>query len=201
MKKVLSAVGIDEVGRGPVAGPVSVCAVRNLTLKEDAIDSYFPYLTDSKKLTPKRREHVMDIAHSLQKEAAIDFSVVSIEAAVIDREGIQSAIRQALGQALSDVASDPEEVLVFLDGGLKAPRAYTRQETIIRGDGTVPIISLASVIAKVSRDAHMETLAAEYPEYGFDRHRGYGTRAHFDAIRTHGMCPEHRKTFLTKVIL
>lgn len=189
-------VGIDEVGRGPVAGPVAVCAVR--VARDTGVELLFPGVRDSKTLSPKKRERIFDEAQRAVAAGAISFFVSYSAASAVDAWGIEEATKRALFDALERVAPNPHEVFVCLDGRLKAPRAYA-QETLVGGDARVPAISLASVIAKVSRDRHMETIAEQNPGYGFERHKGYGTREHLACIRTLGMCPEHRRSFLSKI--
>lgn len=190
-------VGVDEVGRGPVAGPVTVCAA--VVERDFDITQHFPKLTDSKLLTPKRREAIFEEACVLEKEGALRYAVSYESAKVVDGKGIERAVRSALEKSIMRLHLSVEDTHIFLDGRLKAPDAY-RQETIVRGDSLIPIISLASVIAKVSRDRFMERSAKQYPEYGFERHKGYGTRAHLEAIRAHGLSPLHRESFLTKAL-
>ena len=134
---------------------------------------------------------------SLEAEAArgaLRFCVELSSHTVIDEEGIVPAIRGALARAVRSLAS-PAEAHVFLDGSLYAPKEY-EQETIIRGDSQVPAIMLASVAAKVTRDRLMLQYANEYPEYGFERHKGYGTALHMEAVRMHGASPIHRRTYI-----
>lgn len=188
-------VGVDEVGRGPLAGPVAVCAAIVL----EAFDfSVFPLLTDSKKLTEKRRETIFENALELQKEGQLRFAIQYQSSEVIDNVGIEKAITSALHGTLVDLKLTKENVHIFLDGRLKAPSRFD-QETIIRGDESVPIISLASVLAKVTRDRLMVDLCSDYPEYGFSKHKGYGTKAHIEAIKKNGTSPIHRKTFLSRI--
>ena len=123
-----------------------------------------------------------------------------VSAETIDRDGIAPALRTALAQALTALGGIPEEMTMLLDGGLFAPKEYTHQTTIIRGDATEPLISSASIIAKEHRDALMVALGEKFPEYGFAVHKGYGTKAHQEAIQKHGLCPEHRKTFCKKMV-
>ena len=117
---------------------------------------------------------------------------------MIDEKGIVPAVRSALETCVRELLPDAREGKVFLDGSLAAPKEY-EQETIIGGDGIVPAIMLASVAAKVVRDRAMVKLAAIYPLYGFEKHKGYGTKAHYDAITSNGMCPEHRRSFLKRL--
>jgi ribonuclease HII len=152
--------------------------------------SVFPGLDDSKKLTPARREVIFEQVHT----SGVQFRVQYGSVEEIETLGITHAIRTALNACLKELAP-PRSAFVYLDGLLHAPEEYS-QETVIHGDALVPIISLASVIAKVSRDALMTELALEYPGYGFERHKGYGTRAHYAALAAHGPSPIHRLSFL-----
>lgn len=187
-------VGIDEVGRGPLAGPVTIGIVVCRTVLA------VPGLTDSKKMTEAAREKTALIARELQKDGAISFGVFSAPAERVDAFGIETCIKNLIARGLSHLAPEPNLVEVKLDGRLKAPAAY-RQEAIIHGDALVPEISLASVVAKVARDRYMkETLHPKFPEYGFDAHKGYGTAAHIAAIKEHGPSPYHRRSFLTRVL-
>ena len=216
-------VGIDEVGRGPIAGPVCVAAFmmpRNYELPINNYEFKLPKLRDSKKLSKKQREIWF---HFLKKQKEIgncDYAVSFVSSENIDKFGIVKCIKKALNKSLAEVASrvfpnfprfTPEgpytdenferpaslDLLhVYLDGGLYAPAEYINQETIIRGDELHPVISMASIIAKVSRDKIMTNYAKIYPEYGFDKHSGYGTKAHYKAIKIHGQIPIHRKTFI-----
>lgn len=182
-------VGIDEAGRGPLAGPVAVCAV----MSRGTLDmrAAFPGLDDSKRLTPKKREQLFGmVSHDIQ------YAVAYGSAEDIDELGITAAVKGALEECLVRLDPDPVRSFMYLDGLLSAP-AHFSQKTVVHGDALIPAISLASVIAKVSRDALMTKLALEYPQYGFDRHKGYGTRAHFVALAAHGPSPLHRRSFLS----
>jgi ribonuclease HII len=193
-------VGIDEVGRGPLAGPVAVCAF----MCEPGFLDFLPkkkgeknYIRDSKKMTRKQREKWYGFLNKKRKEGLCDFAVTFVSAENIDKFGIGKCILKALNKSLEKITtSDPALFQVYLDGGLKAPKEYIYQETIIHGDELHPVISLASIIAKVSRDKIMYRYAEEFPEYGFDKHVGYGTKAHYDAIAKHGQLPIHRKSFI-----
>lgn len=188
-------VGVDEVGRGPLAGPVAVCAA----MAPDSFDfNVFPKLTDSKKLSEKNREEIFHKALELQTAGSIRFAVQYQSAEVIDEMGIEHAINQALVGALADLNPSEKMVRIFLDGRLKAPSQFM-QETVVRGDESVPIISLASVIAKVSRDQVMVDLCNTHPEYGFSKHKGYGTKDHIHAIKENGPTTLHRKSFLSRI--
>jgi ribonuclease HII len=194
--------GIDEVGRGPLAGPVSV-GVALVPIDFDW--SRLPGVTDSKKLTPQAREVIYRASCRLRREGKIDFSVASVSAKTIDRIGIVSAITQALRKSLNVVMERqglvPGEVQVKLDGGLKAPNEYLFQETIIKGDAREKVIGLASVVAKVVRDTYMCRISStsQFNSYGFDKNKGYGTKLHRQAIAKHGLTREHRRSFCHEV--
>jgi ribonuclease HII len=194
-------IGIDEVGRGPVAGPVSVGIVI-IPTGYDLISAFTGTgLTDSKKMSPKAREHVHALAAEAQTRGDLQFGVYSVTAAQVDLRGIEFALRTAVETGLQKLAVNFAEVEVLLDGRLKAPREFM-QRSIIGGDLSVPVISLASVVAKVERDAYMAGPAhKKYPQYGFESHKGYGTEAHLAAIREHGMTPIHRRSFLKNVVV
>lgn len=188
-------IGIDEVGRGPLAGPVAVGAV----LATNEVLAQFSEIKESKQLSEKKREiwntRILDaVSDDLRTNVAF------VSAARIDEIGIAPAIKEALTHAIGELAANPNECRVLLDGGLYAPEEYTNQETIIKGDANEVVIAMASVIAKVARDRHMLTLDPKYPGYGFAKHKGYGTAAHCVAIKERGLSAEHRKTFCSKII-
>lgn len=190
-------IGIDEAGRGPLAGPVSVGAV----CVERSFDmQLIPGARDSKKMSEKAREAVFAQMETLKKDGALRFAVAFSSAQVIDSRGIVPAIRSALERVLSTLDVSPDECEVLLDGGLKAPSHFTHQKTIIRGDDSEPVISLASIAAKVSRDRLMRREAQEFPEYGLEVHKGYGTKAHREAIQRLGLSPIHRASFCTALL-
>lgn len=185
--------GVDEAGRGPLAGPVSVGVV---ALPEGFdVAREFPGVADSKKLSERKREELFAelLARVAKGDARYAVELESHE--TIDREGIAFAVREALSRAVNMLAPDAALVRILLDGSLHAPKEYA-QETIINGDELVPIISLASVAAKVVRDRLMVDYAARYPLYGFAQHKGYGTRAHYEALIKNGPCAIHRRSFL-----
>jgi ribonuclease HII len=157
-------------------------------------------LTDSKKMTEKARERIVAEARKMMSAGELRFGVFSAPASRIDDGGIERAIRALIRQGLSRLAPDSDSFEVFLDGRLSAPEAY-RQETVIRGDALVPVISLASVVAKVARDRYMtRVMHPKFPEYGFAEHKGYGTARHIAAIRAHGPSEIHRMSFLRNVL-
>lgn len=193
-------VGVDEAGRGPLAGPVAVGVVA----APEHFDflAAFPGLNDSKKLTEKKRERIfaqleeMDAAagNATQTTAVVRYHVSLIGHDVIDEYGITYAVREGITKGITELMPDFSQGKVWLDGLLKAPEGY-EQETVTGGDALIPVIMLASVAAKVVRDRHMSALAQQYPKYGFERHKGYGTVAHRLAISEYGPCAIHRKTY------
>lgn len=178
--------GIDEAGRGPLAGPVVAAACILPT------DCEILHLNDSKKLTEKRREELfVEI-----QEKAVSFGVGIVSPAVIDEINILQATYEAMRQAVEKLSVRPD---VFLNDAVVIPGIdESRQVKIIKGDAKSVSIAAASILAKVTRDHMMEEYDRLYPEYGFAKHKGYGTKAHLDAVREHGMCPIHRRSFLKK---
>lgn len=190
MKFVL---GVDEAGRGPLAGPVAVGTVR--VVEGFDILAAFPGLNDSKKLSEKKRETIFVQLQEEIRKGNVNAVVYLASAQKIDADGIVPAVRDALYKGVRKLLPNPEEGKVYLDGSLKAPAEY-EQETIIGGDGKVPAIMLASVAAKVTRDRMMKKMALEHPLYEFEIHKGYGTKKHYELLREHGPCELHRMTFL-----
>lgn len=192
-------VGIDEAGRGPLAGPVSVGMVKmvNPTSQElrGASKKFFKGIRDSKKLSLEKREEWYGRAVEARKRGELDFHVALISEKVIDKQGISYAIRLGIARCLKALGVSPQD-LIFLDGSLKVPVEFRNQQTIIKGDEKIPVISLASICAKVTRDRKMVALAKKFPRYGFDVHKGYGTSAHLAALRKYGKTALHRSTFL-----
>lgn len=193
-------IGIDEAGRGALAGPVCVGAV--LYPKDFDWREAFslitkkgePKLRDSKKLSAQQRGILYEY---ITASARLRHASALVSAESIDTIGIVNATHEAAALALSGLAVVPEHVKVLLDAGLRVPGKWD-QESFICGDENIPAISFASIIAKVTRDRHMEELAESHASYGFEGHKGYGTQAHMLAIRKFGMLPLiHRKTFLT----
>ena len=185
--------GVDEAGRGPLAGPVMIGVVR--VPEQFIVAREFPGLADSKQLTPLARERLYRQMRRRMRAGDIHFAVRSTSAERIDRWGLSRAVLAATARAVHALAPEPEGVLIYLDGLLKAPREYA-QQTIIGGDETVPLIALASIAAKVTRDRLMTRFAKEFPEYGFDIHKGYGTKAHYAALKKYGPSLIHRQSFL-----
>jgi ribonuclease HII len=187
-----AVLGVDEAGRGPRAGPVAVGAV----CAPEGFDflTEFPGLNDSKKISEKKREALFARLVECTEAGTIQVAVVLKSAKEIDGRGIAVVIRDAVAEAVEKLLPDAKAGKIWLDGSLKAPIKY-EQETVIGGDALIPAIMLASIAAKVSRDRHMVRLAAKYPEYGFEGHKGYGTKAHIQAIRERGLSDLHRRSF------
>ena len=187
-------VGVDEAGRGPLAGPVAV----GVAAVPEGFDwKLLEGVTDSKKLTPENREAIFRRAYTLRREGKVSWSVSMVGAAHIDAKGIVHAINTAMRRGLKSVAGDPTSCRVLLDGALRAPSVYTNQETIIRGDQKEKVIGLASIVAKVTRDRYMERIAAlpEFVPYKFEQHKGYGTKMHRTTIMERGLSDVHRKSY------
>lgn len=190
-------IGVDEAGRGPLAGPIAVAAVLapknfNFSRKGDK-----QKIKDSKKLSSKQREKWFQY---FKRNPKIFCAVSSVSAGIINKIGIQKAVKLAAARALRRLY-DSRKIKVLLDGSLFAPKHYS-QKTIIRGDETVPIISAASIVAKITRDKKMLVFHKKFPQYGFDKHKGYGTEVHRRALKKYGLSEIHRKlycrTFLKK---
>ena len=175
--------GVDEVGRGPLAGPVcAAAAILPLKFRHKV-------LNDSKKLTENQRE---DIYEELTANKHIVWSCELVEVDVIDRINILQATHLAMRRAVAGLKLKADAALI---DGLPVPDFPVPQRSIIQGDSISFSIAAASVIAKVTRDRLMRRLAAEYPVYGFEKHKGYGTPKHLAALRQHGPCPLHRRSF------
>lgn len=191
-------VGIDEAGRGPLAGPVTVGF---MACPAALAPKIFADIRDSKKLSAKRREEWFS---RFKNTPLLCFGAASVSHTVIDKKGISAAIRLALVRCLSSLSFryklQATSYTLFLDGGLHAPPEF-RQKTVIKGDEKVPIIAAASIVAKVRRDRMMVRLAKKFPHYGFEIHKGYGTRFHCEQIKTNGLSSIHRKTFCRKFVL
>lgn len=185
--------GVDEAGRGPIAGPVSVGIVMAPAGFDVALE--FPGVADSKAVSEKVRERLFEQLQERGERGDLTFTVQFGEAAAIDADGIVPTIRSAVARGIRALAPTPEGVRILLDGSLYAPETYA-QETIVRGDSTVPLISLASIAAKVTRDRLMLELAKTYPGYGFEKHKGYGTRLHYERLAHQGPSAIHRRSFL-----
>lgn len=181
--------GIDEAGRGPLAGPVVVAAV--IMPKDSMIEG----VNDSKKVSEKKREKLYEQII----EEAISYSVSIIDQKEIDNVNILNATKEGLTKAVSGLQIKPQKILV--DALTKIDTCGIPYVSIIKGDAKSYSIAAASIIAKVTRDRIMKEWDEIYPQYGFAKHKGYGTKAHMDAIREFGVCPIHRRSFLTKMDL
>lgn len=186
-------IGVDEAGRGPLAGPVAVGLVR--APEEFDFHAAFPGLNDSKQVTPELRERIFGQLLDKVALGQLAYVVRMRSHEDIDEKGIAVVIRSAVAHGLKHLAPEEGEYKVWLDGALRAPRRHT-QETVIGGDGLVPCIMLASIAAKVTRDRYMVRLARRYPAYLFEKHKGYGTSEHYALLSQYGPCDVHRKTFL-----
>lgn len=174
--------GIDEAGRGPLAGPVFAAAV--------ILDPCKPIfgLRDSKKLSPSQRESMAELI----RRDALDWSIAQCSEKEIDRLNILQATMLAMQRALEGLRVTPS--LALIDGNC-CPHLPIRGEAIVKGDAKIPSISAASILAKTARDAALATLHERYPQYGFDRHKGYPTAMHLERLRLHGVSPVHRRSY------
>lgn len=177
--------GVDEAGRGPLAGPVCAAAV---ILPEHL---QIPGLTDSKKLTDKKRRELFPII----QEQAVAYGIGLASEQEIDEINILQATFLAMGRALNQLSVRPE--IALIDGNRETDFGLP-VKTVVKGDSLSANIAAASILAKVTRDNIMVELAQQYPEYGFEIHKGYGTKAHYEALRQYGPCPIHRRSFLKK---
>ncbi len=236
MRKCRYLIGIDEVGRGPLAGPVTVGAfcidthnisvkkvvtLLNMQLKKGVKKGVKKYtrltIFDSKSISVKARESISKSITELVKKTNMKsgmtdmdqdmyVSIKSKTAKQIDTKGIAVCIRDLVAEVIVDICDQiggdtcETEIAIFLDGGLKAPAQYPYQETIIKGDMKEPLIGIASVLAKVQRDRCMKKMAKKYPAYGFEKHKGYGTKRHMKTIHKMGITALHRKTYLRRMI-
>ncbi len=179
--------GIDEAGRGPLAGPVYAAAV--ILPPDCVIDG----LNDSKKLTEKKRERLFDEI----KEKALAYGIASADEKEIDEINILNATFLAMKRAVDSLSVKPD--LALVDGNQK-PHTGIEEVTVVKGDAKSMSIAAASVLAKVSRDRFMLDMAEKYPQYEFERHKGYGTKLHYEKIAQYGVCEIHRRTFLKKIL-
>jgi len=194
----LFIVGIDEAGRGPLAGPVVASAVcyRDITFRiPEGEEKMFALIRDSKQLSSKRREEMFDF---IQRHFYVGVGIINAE--TIDRVNILQATFLAMKSALSQLKQQlPIEsrnnLFLLIDGDQLLPNYSSPQEAVIGGDSVVKSIAAASIIAKVTRDCMIEAFDKEYPLYGFAKHKGYGTKVHMDALRHYGPCKIHRMSF------
>ncbi|MCH5155206.1 MAG: ribonuclease HII [Clostridiales bacterium] len=174
--------GVDEAGRGPLAGPVSVCACIM------PYDSIIVGIDDSKKLSEKKREELYE-----QIVAVAEYCVVMIDRRVIDSINILQATKQGMARAISGLKVKPD--LAVIDA-VKNLNTDVKCSSVIKADAKSYCVAAASIIAKVTRDRYMRELDKKYPQYGFAGNKGYGTAEHIAALKEHGYCPEHRRTFI-----
>ncbi len=175
--------GADEAGAGPLAGPVYAAEV----ILPDTFQ--LPYLADSKKVTPKRREVLFDQI----REQAVAWAVASVDEREIDEINILNARMKAMDLAIHKLKPMPDFALI---DGNRNVGIHIPNRMVVHGDSLSASISAASILAKVSRDRFMLEMAEQYPEYHFEQHKGYGTKLHYEMLRKYGPCPIHRKTFL-----
>lgn len=181
------SVGLDEVGRGPLAGPLTIGAV---VLD---LSSHIEGLNDSKQLSESRRQELSVII----KREALAWAIVHIEPEEIDSFGMTACLRLAFSKAIAEIDGlMPDVDAVLLDGN--PLHLDAREQNVIKGDAKCPSIAAASIIAKVERDDLMKELALSYPQYGFEIHKGYGTQMHRDAIKQYGLCEIHRRSFCSE---
>lgn len=179
--------GVDEAGRGPLCGPVCAAAVIL------PMDCEIEEINDSKKLSEKKREALYDVII----DKAVAYSVVMVDAATIDEINILQATFKAMRQAVDSLSVKPD--IALIDGNGK-PGLSIEQRTIVKGDAKSISIAAASILAKVTRDRYCVELDKKYPQYQFAKHKGYGTKLHYEMIAEYGICPEHRRTFLKKIL-
>ncbi len=202
--KTKYVIGIDEAGRGPLAGPVAVGVV---CLAQDFDWKLIEGVNDSKKLSEKKREEIYNKAEKLKKDGMLYYAVAMIDAKVIDKVGITASVGQGVDMGLENIHNeigseiDFYRAKVLLDGLLHATEDFTNQTTIIKGDQKEKVIGLASILAKVTRDRHMVSLSKkkEFSVYGFDIHKGYGTKKHRESIVKHGLSKLHRRTYCKNI--
>ncbi|MBO5734260.1 MAG: ribonuclease HII [Clostridia bacterium] len=187
-KNIKALCGVDEAGRGPLAGPVCAAAV---ILPEDF---YMEEINDSKKLTEKKREKLYDVII----ENALSYSIKFADVSYIEENNILQATFYAMKQAVEGLKITPDYVLV---DGNRTQGIEISTECVIGGDAKSQSIAAASILAKVTRDRYcMDVLDKKYPEYGFSKHKGYGTKLHTEKLKEFGPCPEHRLSFLGKIL-
>src|SRR5680860_401096 len=190
-------IGIDEVGRGPLAGPVAIgMMVIEIEKYQDLLkQEIFQPGKDSKKLTPKKRAEYFFKINELKEQQVLNYGVFFESNNIIDKFGIVGAINMAIKKGLLSLGDEPEKVQILLDGWLKAPAEYLNQKSIIKGDESELVISLASIVAKVIRDNKMEALAEDFVNYDLKNNKGYGTAKHIAGLRLYGPCKLHRRSF------
>lgn len=200
-------VGIDEAGRGPLAGPVAVGVIALPKNIRHSVSNIFRELKgvsgkvrDSKQLTAGKREEMFKKIQKQARAGKLKYAVSFGSVKMINKEGIIRAVAYTMARALRSLKINSSQAEVLLDGSLKAPKEFKNQKTIVKGDEKEMIIALASICAKVLRDRKMVQLAEKYPKYNFDVHKGYGTAKHLSKIRKFAPCALHRRSFLRKIL-
>lgn len=190
-------IGVDEVGRGPLAGPVVSCALFISDFSRLTQSDYFFDVNDSKLLTPKKRRMIFEY---FSNQNFVHFAFGISSNAVIDEINIKNATLKAMQHAVLKLKADPEKSFVFVDGKDLVEGININQRPIVGADRKIFSVALASIFAKEKRDDIMKQYAKMYPEYEFDKHKGYGTKRHRELILKNGICKIHRKSFLKKIL-
>lgn len=204
IRKVLQkgVIGVDEVGRGPLAGPVTVCAFYIENEKEALKSIFSNSIRDSKKLKKDIRNNIYKtIRQKRMLKTRVEYAISSRSAVYIDKHGLSKAISRCVSSCLSSLSKknvDVHRLPIKLDAGLKVLNTVVNQESFVKGDEKFVCIALASIMAKVHRDTLMTNLSKTYKGYGWDQNVGYGTKEHRKAIENIGITPLHRKSFLKK---
>lgn len=193
-------IGIDEVGRGPLAGPVCIGLCMAPKTKNNRIWKIIEGVKDSKKLTSPERRFWLKQLKILSYTGAISYHTSFVSHKIIDRRGIAYALQLAIKRTIKKARLNPKNCEIRLDGSIYAPKEFKNQKTIIKGDEREPIIAVASIVAKVRRDSYLEKLSKKYPDYGFEIHKGYGTKKHIEALKKFGSSDIHRQSFIAKIM-
>jgi len=191
LKQYTTIMGIDEAGRGPLAGPVVAAAVSLNSLNNKKLKKIVSIAKDSKKITARQREKVFEM---ILKEKTLKWGIGEASNIVIDRINILNATKLAMKKAVFKIKKNLKHTILIIDGNQRI-NIDCDQVTIINGDEKIFLCSCASIIAKVYRDRLMERLDKKYPKYGFKQHKGYPTKKHYASIRKNGLSPMHRKSF------
>lgn len=195
-RHITHIVGIDEAGRGPLAGPVAVGA---FCIPVNFDRRFFIKIMDSKQLSHDKRVEWFNKIKDLHKKTEVQYEVALVGHKTIDSRGITKAVRLGIKRVIGRLKLNPKKTLVLLDGSLKAPQEFIYQETIIKGDAKEPVIGCASIMAKVIRDRFMTRQAKMFPKYTFDIHKGYGTKIHIGALKKFGPSEIHRHSFIKNI--
>ena len=204
MEKHGSLIGVDEVGRGALAGPVFVaaCYIKSGFFEVDSHIELTLDFRDSKKMTKNKRDAAFQIINELKKQGWVDFVIASSSVEVIESENISGATKQAFTNALIGLTKNLEyltDYLILIDGKPLKNFLFSHK-SIVRGDERSLVVSMASILAKVSRDRYMEELAGNFPEYLWEQNKGYGTELHRNTIKKIGASSQHRMLFLRKIL-